>query len=847
MKRWFFIGFIPFFFCFIKVLSAAEQSGIGGVAFSGDRRLSPNEYIDLTNNTSLSLPEHFRLEFDLCLDDPDGISYLFELKLNDGNLLHCTYFHGMHSDTATISLSFNKCATEAVITFPKGLPNTSLWKHVIIEYDAANETLALTYDTLKTQCTTKNLTRTIPSATLMFCFSEERKMRLRDISISGISGKTSTSLLHRWPLDECEGDIVHDVVGNADGIQSGIQWLLPTHYHWTYEETLYSYPVSNLNRINPYHFPLRSEEGIVIFDSTQSTFYNLRSKKRSVLFRYPATSMLVLYYHPLDGHFYQCQAGDAPMSKYDPKSEKWEKVAILPNDSLEYYNALLFYDPLHKSLLRFGGYGHFTTKNSLWCYNFSQKKWKQLTTKGEQISPRMVSRTSYSYSADSTKVYFMGGMGFISGRQVDGRTVFSDLWELDLAEYSFKKVYSIEQQDLGFVCYGIRLQGDQFLYSFFADEMEQHHVPSSHYFMVDPKNNSVTQVCDTIVIGNKKVPWVIAMFSAGKSDRLYSIVCDTTTDYLYSITTPLLTTQEYETYRNKYRHDQLPNSASLIIGGLFLAAASVFVFVYNYKKRRKGNLPDETIESVPQPVSVSIETVTEENNANTITLFGTFAMYDAGGIERSESFAEKPLELFLYLLVNGPVVNIGRLSEELWPDMPEENQRNTRNVAFTRLRQYVKTFSTISVSIRSRSAILHFPDTWVCDYYTVKQLIEKNILSRDEYKQISSIVRRGLFLASFQYGWADNMRYSVAEAITKTMIVHMKMAYIEKQWEDVVECGECLLSVDGLNGFAMQMKIEALIHIGRYEHARIVYERYVKEYLSITGKPYEKPFTGFFK
>jgi hypothetical protein len=75
----------------------------------------------------------------------------------------------------------------------------------------------------------------------------------------------------------------------------------------------------------------------------------------------------------------------------------------------------------------------------------------------------------------------------------------------------------------------------------------------------------------------------------------------------------------------------------------------------------------------------------------------------------------------------------------------------------------------------------------------------------------------------------------------------MKMAYIEKQWEDVVECGECLLSVDGLNGFAMQMKIEALIHIGRYEHARIVYERYVKEYLSITGKPYEKPFTGFFK
>ena len=849
MIRRLFIGFILFFFCFIIDLSAAEQSGIGGVAFSGDRRLSPNEYIDLTNTTSLSLPEHFRLEFDLCIDDPDGISYLFELKLNDSTLLHCTYYHGMHSDPATFSLSYNKNTTKAVITYPNGLPNLELWKHVAVEYNGADETVTLTVDSQQVQCTIKNITRSIPSAKLMFCYNEERRMRLRDISISSLSGKESPSLLHRWPLDECEGDIVHDVVGNVDGIQSGIQWLLPTHYHWTYEETLYSNPVQKSNRINSYHYPLRSEEGIVIFDSTHSTLYNLQSKKRTVLFRYPATSMLVLYYHPLNGHFYQCQAGDAPMSEYDPKSGKWKKITIVPNDSLEYYHALLFYDPLHKSVLRFGGYGHFTSKNSLWRYDFSRQKWEQLATKGERITPRMVSRTSYAYSADSTKVYFMAGSGFNSGRQEDGRAVFSDLWELDLAEYSFKKVYSFERQELGYQGYGIRLPGDQYLYSFFADDLEQHHVPNSRYFLVDPKKNSITQVCDTIVIGNKKEPWVIAMFSAGKSDRLYSIISDTTTDYLYSITTPLLTTQEYETYRNKYRYDHLPYNASLIVGGLFLAAASVFVFVFNYKKRRKDNSPDETVESVQQPLSVPAEpaaAVPEENKVNTITLFGTFAIYDADGIDRSLSLAEKPLELFLYLLVNGPVVNVEKLSEDLWPDMPEENQRNTRNVTFTRLRHHLKSISKISVSIRSHSAILNLPEMWHCDYYTVRTLLEKKDFSLIEHKKFSSIVLMGPFLASFHYVWMDDKRYSVAKEVTKIMLECMKRSHTEKHWEEVIECGECLLAVDGLNELAMQMKIDALIHIGRYEHAKIVYDRFTAEFLTITGKAYLKPFTDFF-
>jgi two-component SAPR family response regulator len=276
---------------------------------------------------------------------------------------------------------------------------------------------------------------------------------------------------------------------------------------------------------------------------------------------------------------------------------------------------------------------------------------------------------------------------------------------------------------------------------------------------------------------------------------------------------------------------------------LFFAAVVLPVgFVISFRKKRKKKMLEATQKLRSAPYSIK---------SNYITLFGGLTIIDKNGTVVKDGFTPKLIELFSLILLYSSHdktrgISFAQLDNLLWFDLPQDNLKNNRNVAFSRLRTVFKSNTGISLITDQDSVKIELPpamtnEAELFNHLTLKHPDPSN---NRQTSKFFTIISRGVFLQGIRSEWAHEAREEVTSKILKFSLDLMAFYREKGEFNKCLEAAETVSLHAPLSEEVLRYKINALINLDRTQEAtgsfKIFCEEYKHRYKEEYGYDYEE-------
>lgn len=676
-------------------------------------------------------------------------------------------------------------------------------------------------------------------------------MKLKDIKLA------SEGVGYHWPLNEENGNIVHEKRGKMDAITTNPVWINKLHNTWKLEK-VFSIPYSKASVA----FDVR--KGKLFFNGADSLYsfslptsaFNVKPYSK----RFEQLSMAnQMIYDPVSGRLINLSADLKKVVYYDTLRNKWNG-AFKNSLGTNYWHVNKFISPIDSSLYIMGGYGHYKYKSQVVKYGLKTGKWNVILHDGSVFYPRYLAGSGLNATSDTA--YIIGGYGSHSGDQMLNPTHYYDFLQFTIRDKQFKRLFTFEPKSTDFA---------------FANSLIIDNDKKEFYGLIFPNQafNSYLQlvkgslVQPRLTILDQKIPYKFHdtrsyadLFYSKKLSKLIAVTLfksDTskTEIAIYSISFPpnLIHFEDKKKEKN--------NTVAYISGAICLAILSITLILFYRDK--KTDLPvhkpilagkfivDDPISIAgPKEADASLLTANVETPLQTksaIYLFGGLQVFDRDGNDITRLFTPLIKELFLLLMIYSVRgkrgVSSEKLNEILWQDKSKKDALNNRSVNMAKLRLILEKVGPFAIIKDAGYWKLDFDTGIYIDYIDYSEISAKS--ATVDQKKVFELIRRGAFLANVEYEWLDDYKTEVTNAIDDLFLSYSRSAEISQNPEAAIDAANSIFAIDPLNESALAVKCRALDALGKRSLSKHAYEKFSKEYKNSYDADYAVTFQGLLK
>jgi len=808
----------------------------GGLLFSGNvRPYDKRTSINFTPDNPVTLKDKFSISFALSVWDKNTYGRIFRAHDNNGTSIWLSYAYHLNSDTSYLILAVNKNETAIKIPVPKDQLYRNNWFNIKLNFDLKHNNITASLNGKPAAHAEFKL----PKALKLFIASgyspedkDSPRLALADFQIIA----KNNVALHRWKLDEPAGNKAYDNLGNSDAEVENASWLAFRHMKWKQVDQF------QFSRNDSYAITFDSlKQRILFFDEKYYVDYDVLTQSWTNIpynNERPYLVNRVIYNHRknvIQGYYW----GQGQAALFDDQKCRWTRADSCRYAEERYYGHTTFVNPLNGDLMMFGGYGWFEFKNDLRKYNFTKKQWEKLHVKGDSISPR--TQTLITPYKNNGEFLLIGGMGTNSGKQEEGVKLCYDVYLLNMADTTLKKLGEVkgDNHDLELMCYGI-YHNDHSVYfpGFYrgkdSGRLYLHKLDLNKFII-----HRYTPAISLKFNGNESF-----CFFRSKTDELYMIFNsltknDTALSSIYKIAFP---PADYNAELiSEYSDDDINNAVYglMILAGLTLSAAAVYI------TRRKSASSKSDLSGYSAQLS-------EPEHFNPLNFFGALRIFNKSKTEITNNLSPKLRELLLLIILNmktqGDVltgISSEKLTLLLWPESDQQHAKNNRNSSMAKLRQFLHRADGMDIQYSEHGWLFTCQSDTDCDYLTYMKLkndITRNIIDEHSLALYMGIVGKGRLLDDLSFEWLDPVKVCIESEVTAQCFTLASNDKLKDNPEIIIELMNIILRWDPINENALRLKISTLLGSGRNGEAYSAYELFCLEYKKVFDTDYTLPF-----
>lgn len=747
--------------------------------------------------------------------------------------LYSNYFTS--PDSLTIELLINSKSSGLKTSFPKNLLNRINWINASLEFDIIDNNITCSFNG-KMMTAKYGLPRQLAlslevgSTTIMY---ECPRIAMRDIEVKDGSGK----LLHLWRLDEFSGNVAKDAIGGLDAVVKNGEWLLQKSYKW---DKVSEFTTAKV--FSPGVIYNEDDNCVYISDSSRIFIYNsltdsTRFINLSESFPFKNNRLIYDNYNKRLISYYR---GEMSVRTLDEKKRAWSRADTSKDFDTDYYISEGFINPVNGDFVMTGGYGWYAVKNHFRKFNFVKNEWEMIETKGDFLPPRF--QHAVGLDKEGARAFIFGGYGSESGKQEFGFKRVFDLYQIDLRDYTIKRLWKKEKyvHRYGYVKQLAYCGGDSLLalgmdFKYLNEEPEIFFNDSVYLFLLNLNKPEWTKINSFPNPSKEDAP--VYFFYSRDTKELYYVSAlnkgNKTVYSIYRMSYPPASSAQIAKWSNKNLSVSdlyIYLSAALLV----IIVISAAVYYISKKSRKKRN------------DAAGLPKKDEIKPASSIRLFGQFTVYDKKGKDITSLFHPKLKQLFLLFIIyskrNGtaPGISSEKLSAILWQDSDAVQVKNNRNAAISRLRKTCSGIGDVRIEFTDAKWIIKLDDSVNCDFYKYSALT-KDLKDDDNggiFLSYLKVIGQGPFLEDTDYEWLDPLKSDILLSTVDICIKELRLGRYSDNPEIASEIAGTVLRWDAINEEALQYKISALNKLDRMTEIISLYDTFCLNYKMILEKEF---------
>ncbi|GHS91221.1 hypothetical protein FACS1894174_00360 [Bacteroidia bacterium] len=846
-----FIFILILSFC-LPVSSSCENTNVSGLLFkTGEEQIDYRTSLDLYNGKYQKITDSFSIRFDISIWDIKSFGYVFRLVNKNQDEISLVFVNFRGEDSLYFDFNSNISNRYIYIPVPKEQLNKGNWLTINMHFNLKTDKAIITVQGKSITCNPIGLKN--PDE-FLFIFGlygtnlDVASMAIRNVSITKQNDKKEL-----FPLDESQGNLVHNSKNVIKGYVKNPVWLINKHYKW---KKLHEFTASCIAGIT---FDEKIKEIIIVNTDSINTFDTKTSQLSSV--KIPGFS-----FRTVSGEAVCCLKKNCYyIYNFDDTLNSNPSFAIINRNisspdvtfaypkmmnRLHHHNVFFFDD--EEDLFIFGGYGRHTYSNAFYKYNYTNARWDSIHFTGDTILPRFFAASGAGPGTDEILIF--GGFGNESGRQELGGKNIYDLHLVNLKSKTIKKLWEQKTIKERFVpCGNLILNRNK---THFYSLCYPHHIAQTELklYQFDSSTGIYEVVSDGIPFLSEKIESKAYIFFDEFSQAFYAV----TREYIdrekskvciYFLLSPPV---NLSGLKNKSGNQSM-------IWTLLFSVLSVIILVSigitmilrdrKYVKLRNTELPQENKNEEPNLKTMeNTEEIKEENlsiTKNAIYILGDFIAFDKKGNDITYRFSPKLKSLFALVMLNSSDNQSGitteRLTADLWPEKNSIQVKNIRGVTINHFRNILNDINGIKLIHNHTKWSFLFENEFYCDYlYILKTIneIEPDKYSEESIGELTGLLRRGTLLRNIQTEWADDYKQKFESTIEQVLSQLLSLNNDPGNYQTIINLSEALFVIDPLNEKVLLLTIRLLKNAGKIEYSQNLYNRFSSRYKALMGKTY---------
>lgn len=687
----------------------------------------------------------FSLSYDLAIHDYTSFGYILRIYKSDKTPVYSFVFSYDNEIRSYLKFNIETKQSLVVDTLDNHLLGRKRWMPIKMKFFLDGDSALISID----QCLykIKNIGLSSGNITgLLFGsskFGEEvPSFAIRNLVISGNSDS-----LH-IPLNENNGEIIHDSEGNNIGNVTNPIWLINQSYFW---KLLYTYKSS---KTSGYGYDSKNNQ-FIIFNRDSFLIFNpyLCKEEKYNINNFPMSLHLgTNFFNVKDSSLYIYEvANDIQGTTICSLSLLTGCCKSISNKhlSLQRHHHSTYFDDYEQKYYIFGGFGNRKYTNSFSIYDLSLDTWSEIPLKGGFVTPRFFSSLG---KISSKSLLLFGGVGNDCGDQSVGRQFYYDLYKVNLkdstikliGEYDTDKISNVPVRNL------LVLEDTTCFYTLCYPLQVPHSYLQLYKYSLN--NDKYEVLGDSIPMESMSILSNANLFYNDITHEFYCCTQefdreggDSSVIKIYTLTAPAVSKKALCYYESLGNYN-----VKIIVAGVIL----FFILIYIYWRiKRKKRITSNMVESIEK--KQVINSILPCKNA--IYLLGNFQVFDKKGKDITYLFSSKIKQLFLLILVNtitGKLVTSSYIYGILWPEKDYSCAKNIKGVTLNKLRKILNEIDGIELCYDNNQYYLKMPEIVFCDYRELVFLLKNrssevlNTWNDRNIEYFIKLMSRGKFLQS---------------------------------------------------------------------------------------------------
>lgn len=797
------------------------QEFTGGVRFLTYYDDKPITSLFLPKEPFLQFKDGLEIGFEICIREKSPFGYIVSTlheDSDDGIIL--SYIEFRNPDTSFIELTIHN-QPEVILTvpFPNSMIGRGQWHKINILYK--ENILSLTLNESGTVSAKVDLSHLKPFRLSFGNITnrlEPPRMDIRQVKV-----KHGTKMIHDYPLNEIEGEIIVDKVGFKNGLLKNGSLLAGHHKNIQHVQSIIIHPDrygqmyvdqqdGHLTIINHNEF---IKMDIQTWDILSKTETDTIPKNHKILY-YDFQNQLYIYHH----------GGDLPFYQYDYTNGQWNGFDLSQKSKGQYFDGQRIYIPETNNIYSFGGYGWYTYKNDIFKYALNNKEWSMVTPKlrkGAIFYPQ--GPTNVVFDEPQNRIIIFGGTGSKTGKQESGITYFSDIWSFNVQTDSLVQLASHQPIPMNQSVLGVEVDWESNTAyklmvverdSFRTALLKEFDFPSGNAIEIPLKFGSYfktiqhSEIFFDLVENTSELLIVVIGELYGKPN-MNGI-------HIFTLALPLMK-NEIRVKSNNHSIVYILMAVGLIGSGYWGRKRSLTSF-----KTRKMSMTDLPYEILEKGV--------------TIQLFGVFRMWiDGKEVFKKDWQSKKARDLFIYLILkNHHGVTGEEISLTFWQNVASDSAVNSRGVALSKIRKVLGDYAHCLKRNENRFSI-QYSSIFISDLHFVQSWMKSQKVQ--EYKKALSLFGNDGLLSEFHEDWAEAIKVDVNDSFIRYLKKMCRYESPQVELEMIEKIGAFLIHWNPLDDEALITYVKALKESDKQGLAHQVYNDFVVQYEKEMKEPYQ--------
>lgn len=831
---------------FILFFIYSSQTSSQGLYIKGnnsliDDRTSYNVF-DKANPTFKNI---LTIDFDLVAEEPRSRGSLVRIKNEKIGVVYNISYNG-EGNNPVFKLNHEGRNTLISIPFDKDILNENQWIKIHVEFNMQKDSVKLRINNNEASVGLMQGEK-IWKPEIYFGRSEHvidvPTFKLCNLTIA------DNEKVYNFPLNESDGEVVHDSNRKIIGHVTNPVWLINDAYYWKAKPSFSSDAVAGSN------FNTETQD-IYYFNRDSITIYSIRTgiiRSRKYTNECPMPMRLgTNFIDYKNNRLYIYEVADPPqgdivISYLDLQSYEWTAVTseVLPMQLHHHSN---YMDTKNDRYIIFGGFGGISYFNNFYSFDLSSQYWEKLSFEGDVITPRYF--TSMGYNESDRNLYIFGGMGNKAGDQTVGRVYYYELYRINLDNHIIEKLWEIpwNKENVVPVRNMVFTNNNSFYTLCYPEHFSRSYLKLYRFSITDGQYELLG---DSIPIRSEKITTNANLYYNSRTNELVSIIQEFenndigSTAKIYTISSPPVTEAELTLYVSK----PIDWSRTIIFSALGLIVILILIFFFLKKKSKLKKEAGSLLKNMPLAKSEMKEDAIQiETRSNSIYLFGEFSIIDRNNREINYMLSAKLRQAFFLILYHSIKKGITsqEFSEYLWPNKSYEKAKNSRGVTLNNLRKILAELDGINLIHEKGIYKITFSDECYCDYLRCLEIVMGNDLD-ENMNEFISIISRGKFLEAEDSSIFDSFKEYIESRIESTIYYYMEKTYTSGSYSATVTLCESFFNLDPLDEDTLHYLIRSLSKLELKDEAKRRYYFFTAEYKKTLGEEYSKSFTELLK